>query len=202
MKNQFLSKNRGNCYILKCKKEAGFMSEYKRLHRTLIHQGKITTIYTDRMLLPNGREADWDFIGHHGAAAMVVENEEGKILMVTQYRNALERYTLEIPAGGINPNENMMEAAVREVEEETGYQVEDVGHLVDIYTTVAFCNEKIGIYYGKAAKKKNQHLDEDEFVEVKAYELTDLLEMIQTGKIQDSKTISGILSYYNFVRKQ
>lgn len=178
------------------------MSEYKRLHRTLVHQGKITTTYTDRMLLPNGREADWDFIGHHGAAAMVAENEEGKILMVTQYRNALERYTLEIPAGGINPEESMMDAAVREVEEETGYQVENAEHLVDIYTTVAFCNEKIGIYYGKATKKKKQQLDEDEFVEVKAYELTELLEMIQTGKIQDSKTISGILAYYNFVKKK
>ncbi|MDE7423673.1 MAG: NUDIX hydrolase [Lachnospiraceae bacterium] len=178
------------------------MAEYKRLHRTLVHQGKITTTYTDRMLLPNGREADWDFIGHHGAAAMVAENEEGKILMVTQYRNALERYTLEIPAGGINPEENMMDAAIREVEEETGYQVENVRHLIDIYTTVAFCNEKIGIYCGKATKKENQHLDEDEFVEVHAYDLPELLDMIQKGKIQDSKTIAGILSYYNFMEKK
>lgn len=176
------------------------MSEYKRLQRTLVHQGKITTTYTDRMLLPNGREADWDFIGHHGAAAMIVENEEGKILMVTQYRNALERYTIEIPAGGINPGESMMSAAVREVEEETGYQVEDVRHLVDIYTTVAFCNEKIGIYCGKATKKEKQCLDEDEFVEVHAYDLSELLDMIQMGRIQDSKTISGILAYYNFIK--
>ena len=176
------------------------MEEYKRLDRTLVHQGKITTTYTDRILLPNGNEADWDFIGHHGAAAMVAETSDGRILMVSQYRNALERYTIEIPAGGINPGEDMMQAAIREVEEETGYQVEDVSHLVDIYTTVAFCNEKIGIYYGKATKKNVQNLDEDEFVEVNAYDLSELLNMIKEGKIQDSKTISGILAYHTFVK--
>lgn len=177
------------------------MADYKRLHRTLVHQGKITTTYTDRMLLPNGREADWDFIGHRGAAAMVAETTDGKILMVSQYRNALERYTLEIPAGGINTGEDMMQAAIREVEEETGYQVEDVKHLVDIYTTVAFCNEKIGIYCGKAINKNEQHLDEDEFVEVRAYDLSELLNMIRSGVIQDSKTVAGILAYDKFIKE-
>lgn len=174
------------------------MSEYKRLNRTLIHKGKITTTYCDRMLLPNGKEVDWDFIGHHGAAAMVAETQDGKILMVRQYRNALERYTLEIPAGGINKEENFMAAAVRELEEETGYVVESAKHLIDIYTTVAFCNEKIGIYYGKVRKKTEQNLDEDEFVDVYEYSLQELESMIQQGKIQDSKTISGLLAYKNF----
>lgn len=173
------------------------MGEYKRLKRTLIHKGKITTTYCDRMLLPNGKEADWDFIGHHGAAAMVAETEDGKILMVRQYRNALERYTLEIPAGGINEGEDFMTAAVRELEEETGYLVEEVKHLIDIYTTVAFCNEKIGIYCAKVIKKTKQHLDEDEFVDVFEYSMDELIKLIQDGKIQDSKTISGLLAYKN-----
>ena len=147
------------------------MGEYKRLNRTLIHKGKITTTYCDRMLLPNGKEADWDFIGHRGAAAMVAETDDGKILMVQQYRNALERYTLEIPAGGINEGEDFMVAAIRELEEETGYVVEEARHLIDIYTTVAFCNEKIGIYCAKVKRKEKQHLDEDEFVDVYEYSM-------------------------------
>lgn len=174
------------------------MSEYKRLNRTLIHKGKITTTYCDRMLLPSGKEAEWDFIGHRGAAAMVAETEEGKILIVRQYRNALERYTLEIPAGGINEGEDFMTAAIRELEEETGYIVEGAKHLMDIYTTVAFCNEKIGIYYAKVKRKEKQHLDEDEFVDVFEFGMDELLEMIQSGKIQDSKTISGLLAYHSF----
>lgn len=173
------------------------MGEYKRLNRTLIHKGKITTTYCDRMLLPNGKETDWDFIGHHGAAAMVARTADDKILMVRQYRNALDRYTLEIPAGGINEGEDFMTAAIRELEEETGYIVEEATHLIDIYTTVAFCNEKIGIYFAKVKRKEKQHLDEDEFVEVYEYSMDELLEMIRVGKIQDSKTISGLLAYYN-----
>jgi ADP-ribose pyrophosphatase len=171
------------------------MEEYKRLGRTLVHKGKITSFYTDRMLLPNGVEADWDFIDHKGAAAFVAETKDGKILMVRQYRNALERYTLEIPAGGINEGEDFCQAAVRELEEETGYVVEDAQHLLDIYTTVAFCNEKIGIYCGKVEQKKEQHLDADEFVDCYEYDLDELLQMIEKGTIQDSKTVSALLAY-------
>lgn len=175
------------------------MGEYKRLNRTLIHKGKITTTYCDRMQLPNGKEADWDFIGHHGAAAMVAETEDGKILMVRQYRNALERYTLEIPAGGINEGEDFKTAAVRELEEETGYCVQEVRHLLDIYTTVAFCDEKIGIYAAKVKEKKEQHLDEDEFVELCSFDMEELLRMIKEGEIQDSKTVAGILAYHQYL---
>lgn len=171
------------------------MGEYKRLNRTLIHKGKITTVYQDRMLLPNGKEADWDFIGHYGAAAFVAETKEGNIVMVRQYRNALERYTLEIPAGGINENEDYRAAAIRELQEETGYQVEQVEKLIDIYTTVAFCNEKIGIYCGEVTQKEKQHLDEDEFVEILEYPLDELIAMIYRGEIMDSKTVSALLAY-------
>ena len=176
------------------------MEEVKRINRTLEKKGHVIDLYTDTMQFPDGKTADWDLVSHKGAAAVVAVTKEGKLLMVRQYRNALERYTIEIPAGGINPGEDMMQAAIREVEEETGYQVEDVKHLVDIYTTVAFCNEKIGIYYGRATKKNVQNLDEDEFVEVNAYDLSELLNMIKEGKIQDSKTISGILAYHTFVK--
>lgn len=171
------------------------MGEYEWLKRTLIHKGKITTIYEDRMLLPNGKEADWDFIGHHGAAAFVAETTTGSIVMVRQYRNALERYTLEIPAGGINENEDFQTAAIRELEEETGYQVGHVEKLIDIYTTVAFCNERIEIYCGKVIKKEQQHLDEDEFVEILEYPLNELIDMIYRGEIMDSKTVSALLAY-------
>lgn len=174
---------------------SGKMGEYKRLKRTLIHKGKITTFYEDRMLLPNGSEADWDFVDHHGAAAFVAETANGNIVMVRQYRNSLERYTLEIPAGGINPGENFRDAAIRELEEETGYVVEQADKLLELYTTVAFCNEKIGVYCGKVSKKREQHLDADEYVEIEEYPLDQLIRMIFDGTIEDSKTISALLAY-------
>ena len=118
--------------------------------------------------------------------------------MVRQYRNALDRYTLEIPAGGLNGMEEPTDvAAMRELEEETGYRTESVELLITIRTTVAFCNEKIDIYVAKDLITSKQHLDEDEFINVEVYEMAALEKMIYEGTIQDSKTISALLAYKN-----
>ena len=92
--------------------------EIKRLKRELQCEGAITKYYKDTVLLPNGNTAVWDFVGHNGAAAVVPVLEDGRLLMVTQYRNALDRFTLEIPAGGLNPGEPTIDAAARELKEE------------------------------------------------------------------------------------
>ena len=168
---------------------------YKRLKRVPVHKGHIIDIYTDTMSLPSGRTADWDFIAHKGAAAIVPVDQDGKIIMVRQYRNAVEKFTLEIPAGGLNKGEDMKTCAARELEEETGYRSQKVEHLIDLYTTVAFCNEKIGIYYSEDLIPSKQNLDEDEFVSVERYTLSELVEFILNGTIDDAKTISAILAY-------
>lgn len=172
------------------------MEECKRLNRELIAKGAIIDYYQDTMLIPNGNVAKWDLIDHKGAAAVVAVRDDGKLLMVRQYRNALERETLEIPAGGLNGRqEPTKDAAARELEEETGYVCGSLTLLNSIYTTVAFCNEKIDIYLAKDLKPGKQHLDEDEYLDVEAYTLEELKQMIFDCKIQDSKTICGILTY-------
>ena len=114
------------------------MEEYKRLKRELVAKGAIIDYYQDTMQIPNGNVAKWDLIDHKGAAAVVAVGEDGKLLMVRQYRNALERETLEIPAGGLNGREEPTEtAAMRELEEETGYTCDHLELLNSIYTTVA-----------------------------------------------------------------
>ena len=172
------------------------MADYKRLKRDLVAKGAIIDYYQDTMLIPNGNTAKWDLIDHKGAAAVVAVREDGKLLMVRQYRNALERETLEIPAGGLSGREEpTYDAAKRELEEETGYICGSMELLNSIYTTVAFCNEKIDIYLARDLKAGKQHLDEDEFLNVEAYTLEELKQMIYDCKIQDSKTICGILTY-------
>ncbi len=171
-----------------------------RLKRELQCEGAITKYYKDTVQLPNGNTAVWDFVGHNGAAAAVAVLDDGRLLMVTQYRNALDRYTLEIPAGGLEPNEPTIDAAARELEEETGYTCGKIEKLITIRTTVAFCNEKIDIYLATELKKTHQHLDDDEFVNVKPYTLEELEDMIYSGKIEDSKTIAAILAYKNKYR--
>lgn len=172
------------------------MEEYKRLKRELVAKGAIVDYYQDTMLIPNGNVAKWDLIDHKGAAAVVAVRDDGKLLMVRQYRNALERETLEIPAGGLNGrDEPTDEAAMRELEEETGYTCGRLELLNSIYTTVAFCNEKIDIYLARDLKPGKQHLDEDEYLNVEAYTLDDLKQMVFDCKLQDSKTICGIMTY-------
>ena len=172
--------------------------QIKRIKRELQCKGSITDYYNDTVVLPDGREEVWDFVGHKGAAATVAVLPNGKLLMVSQYRNALDRQTIEIPAGGLKtPEEPTMEAAKRELKEETGYTCGSIEPLLTIRTTVAFCNEKIDIYLARDLEAGEQELDDDEYVDVKAYELSELEEMIYNATIQDSKTIAGILAYKN-----
>lgn len=170
--------------------------EFKRLDRKLVYHGTIIDYYRDTVQVPNGNVVEWDFIGHRGAAAVVPVTAEGKLLMVRQWRNALDRYTLEIPAGGLNgPEEPTRDAAARELEEETGYRSDKLELLITIRTTVAFCNEKIDIYTARDLVPSHQNLDEDEFIDVKAYTIEELCDMIYSGQIEDSKTVAAIMSY-------
>lgn len=170
--------------------------EFKRLKRELVYHGAIIDFYKDTVLVPNGNVVSWDYIDHKGAAAVIPVREDGKLLMVKQFRNALDRETLEIPAGGLNGAEEPTAlAAGRELEEETGYRSDDLELLISIRTTVAFCNEKIDIYVARNLKESRQNLDEDEFIGVGAYTVEELCEMIYSGKIEDAKTISAILAY-------
>lgn len=170
--------------------------DFKRIDRELVYKGSIIDFYKDTVEVSNGNVVKWDFIQHKGAAAVVPVRNDGKILMVRQYRNALDRYTLEIPAGGLNgEDEPAIHCAYRELEEETGYRTEHLEHLITIRTTVAFCNEKIDIFLAKNLILSRQHLDEDEFINVEACELDELIDMIYEGIIEDAKTISAIMAY-------
>ena len=122
--------------------------------------------------------------------------DDGRILMVKQYRNALERDTLEVPAGALDKeDEPGIVCAGRELEEETGYRSEDLDWLITLRTTVAFCNERIEVYVARNLIPSKQHLDEDEFIDLKAYTIEELKEKIFTGEIQDAKTVSALLAY-------
>lgn len=174
------------------------MDKFERLDRTLVHKGAIIDYYQDTVKVPNGNIVKWDFIGHKGAAAVVAVNEEGKLLMVRQYRNALDRETLEIPAGGLNSIDEPTDvAAARELEEETGYKAGKLELLITIRTTVAFCNEKIDVYVATDLAPSRQNLDEDEFIGVETYSIEELAQMIYDCKIQDGKTVASLMAYKN-----
>lgn len=172
------------------------MEKVERLDRSLVKHGSIIDLYEDTVKTQAGNIVHYDFIGHKGAAAVVPVREDGKLLMVRQYRNAVDSFTLEIPAGGKNgAGEPPYDCAMRELEEETGYRTERLEHLLDLYTTVAFCNEKISVYVAEKLIPSRQNLDEDEFIDVEAVSLEELTAMILDGRIMDAKTIAAVLAY-------
>ena len=128
---------------------------------------------------------------------------DGNILMVRQYRNALDRVTLEIPAGARDSvTEDTAICAKRELEEETGYTCGKLEKLLSLKSTVAFCNEFIDVYLATELTPGKQHLDEDEFIDIEACELSGLCEKIYAGEIQDAKTVAAILAYANRLKEE
>ena len=169
----------------------------RRVKRELVYQGTILDIYKDTMDIGMGKTEEWDFVAHRkGAACVLPVLPDGRILMVHQYRNALERDTIEVPAGARNNvNEDTALCAARELEEETGYRSEKISFLLSLRTTVAFCNEMVDVYLAEDLVPGEQHLDDAEDIRVEAFELDTLLDMIYKGVIQDAKTVAAILAY-------
>ena len=177
----------------------------ERIGRELVYSGAIVDFYQDRVVLPDGKEETWDFVAHRkGAAAVLGVLDSGKLIMVRQYRPALDRWTLEIPAGARDSiHEDSSVTASRELLEETGYQALHLEKLLELKTTVAFCNEFIDVYLAEhLTNQREQNLDEAEVIHLEEWDLEDLLKLIYRGEIQDSKTVSAILAYKVLLNKR
>ena len=174
-------------------------NKIRRVDRKLEFQGAILDFYTDYMQMPDGKVVKWDFISHRkGAAAVVPVMDDGKILMVRQYRNALERMTIEIPAGARDhTSEDTKVCAARELEEETGYRSGHLEFLISLKPTVAYDNEFIDIYVATDLQPGKRHPDPYEFIELEPMALDDLCEKIYAGEIQDGKTVAALMAYKN-----
>lgn len=173
----------------------------RRLSRSLAYSGSVVDVYQDTMELPDGCIQKWDFVCHKkgGGACIVPVLADGRILMVRQYRPAIDRETLELPAGAVDAEDATTEdTARRELREETGYTAEKWKLLLRLKTAVAYCNEYTDVYLASELKDfHGQALDEAEEIRLRAIEPEVLLQDIYSGRIQDSKTVAGILAYTN-----
>lgn len=164
------------------------------IKRTEKYKGHVITVYEDHVDV-GGHDTYWDYIHHNGAAAVLPVTDDGELLLVRQYRHALGRYTLEIPAGKRDGDEGFLVCAIRELKEETGCTADTFEYLLTINTTVAFLDEVIYIYLAHGLHAGQVRWDEDEELGVEKWKLEDLVEMIRTGKMTDSKTVSAIMAY-------
>lgn len=175
--------------------------EYKlrRLDRQLDSDGKVLSFYRDTMELPDGKIEQWDYVHHKrgGGACVVPVLNDGRILMVHQYRPALDRESIELPAGAFDADDpDFAVTASRELEEETGYRCGRIRRLVSLDTAVAWCNEIVEVCLAQDLEKvSGQKLDEAEEIRVEAIAVEELERMIFAGEIRDAKTVAGILAY-------
>lgn len=142
-----------------------------------------------------GRKVKREMIEHRGAAAMLAFDENEKVILVKQHRYP-HGYVLEIPAGTLEKGEKPEKCAFRELEEETGYKAKKMAPLITFYPSIGYNTEVIHCFVASNLKKvSGLSLDEDEILSVVKMDFKKLLEMIKTGKIQDSKTICAVLTY-------
>ena len=155
--------------------------------------GRIFNVDRLRVQLPDGRNAIRDVVRHPGAVAVVALTDEGRICLVRQYRTALGRVTVEIPAGKLAPGEDPLECAARELTEETGMEAEKIAYLTTIASSAGFCDELIHIYMATGLTFSKSSPDADEFINVDLVEVGELIDAVLDGRIEDAKTVVGAL---------
>lgn len=159
-----------------------------------LYRGKIFSVTQDRVRLEDGKESLRDIVHHHGGVAVLALDEEGRVLLVRQFRYAFGQELLELPAGKVEPGEAPEVCGRRELEEECGCRAGRFELLTLLYPTVGYCSEVIHIYLAQDLVPCGQRLDPGEFLSLEPLPLGKALSMVLSGQLPDAKTQIGILT--------
>lgn len=166
----------------------------KRKTSQAVFTGKVINLRLDTVILPNGDEATRECVEHPGAVGIIAVDSQDRICMVRQFRYPVSEELWEIPAGKLNPGEDPLECAQRELLEEAGVVAERWEKLYLYYTTPGFSNELMHLFLAKDLTFGQNNPDEDELLEVSMVSLKEAWARLRTGEIKDGKTIIGLLS--------
>ena len=162
--------------------------------RNLIYRGRVFNIIVDELeYFESGNHTVREVVEHPGGAVILAAFPDNKIILIKQYRYPIDKYIYELPAGKLDPGEEPLSCAIRELEEETGYVAGRIEHLTYIYTSPGFCDEKLDIYLATELERKEQNLEEGEILNVEVRHIDDAVRMILDGEIVDGKSIAGIM---------
>jgi ADP-ribose pyrophosphatase len=167
----------------------------KTLTSKLLHKGRHFNFKTDEIQLPSGKTTTRDIIDHPGAVAIVPILDDGRVLLVKQYRYTTGKELLEIPAGTLEKGEAPDNCARRELKEETGYTAGSMKKILAMYMAPGYSNEVIHLYFATALKVGEPRAEEDEDISLEVYSADELLDGIEKNTIEDAKTIAGVLIY-------
>ncbi len=172
------------------------MNIEKTVKTDKLYRGKIINLRIDTVELPNQKYSKREIIEHGGGVA-IIAIKEGKIVLVKQYRKAIEKSIYELPAGKLESTESPKECAIREFAEETGYESNKMKFLFNFYSSPGFSNELINLFIAEDISFVGANPDEDEYIETVEIPFTDAFQMIKSGEIIDAKTIIGLLYVSN-----
>ncbi len=158
--------------------------------------------HVDRIALTDreGRPVERDVVVHPGAVVILPILDDGRIVLIRNQRFAVGKQLIELPAGTLEPNEDITACAARELIEETGYEAADIQPFINYYATPGICNERMHTFIATGLKLVGQQLEPTEDIQVEPTALADVLAAIEHGKIEDAKTIATILYYCHFIR--
>ncbi len=171
--------------------------EERTLSTTPLYSGRVISLQIDEVMLPNGKTATREIVKHPGAVAIMAIHEN-QLLVVAQYRKALEKIQVEIPAGKLEKGEDLLEAAARELEEETGYIAKSLTHVCSFYTSPGFADERLHLYFTDEIVPGMRNPDEDEFVEAEFITFEQAQAYIAAGFISDAKTMLTIFAWQTY----
>ena len=169
------------------------MIEEKTISSDRIYTGKTISLKVDTVEVPNRGYQKREIVEHNGAVGIVAITSNNKVVLVKQYRKAIEKELWEIPAGKIEIGESPKECAIRELKEETGYSAENMKLIHKFYTSAGFSNQKIYIFLAENLTPGERDFDEDEFLEVHEIDKDEVYNMIEKNEIEDAKTSIGML---------
>lgn len=170
------------------------MTDFERLDSSTVFNGKVFSIERDRVRMPNGRTVTLDVVRHPRSVVLVPIPEPGRVVLVRQFRYAVNAFLWELPAGSVDAEESPEQAAVRECHEEIGQKPSTVVRLAALYPTPGYCNEEMVFFRvsGLETPAEAAARDEDEDIEARTFELREAREMVRRGEIVDMKTIVGL----------
>ena len=173
---------------------------YKVVEKKKIFEGVVFDIQVDKIIYDSGNESVREVVVHNGGAVVLPITDEGKLILVKQFRYPFQKFLIEAPAGKLEKDEDPYECATRELTEETGYTSAKITKLGEIYTTPGFCDEILHLYLATDLTAGDHNREEGEYgMEVFEYSISEVDEMIKNGDIVDAKTIAIIYHYKNIL---